>query len=186
MKRNHIITLAVLLSVPFLYAGAAKISGLTALTAPAVGDKIPLTDVSDTTQASTGTAKYVTVQNLLGTLSDSILSVTTLPLNADGNTTIFTVPSGKTAVLTRAVLVVGADAGSTDITFGQAGALTDFLGTQQCDNADAANDVIVFEPVPNATPALRKAYAAGTLIKAVVANQAGGAINTLYLFGFLY
>ena len=31
-----------------------------------------------------------------------------------------------------------------------------------------------------------KSYAAGTVIKAVVANQAGGATNTLYLFGFLY
>ena len=37
-----------------------------------------------------------------------------------------------------------------------------------------------------ATAAGIKSYAAGTVIKAVVANHAGGATNTLYLFGFLY
>ena len=40
----------------------AKISALTALgAAPAVGDRIPIVDVSDTTQAASGTTKYVTV-----------------------------------------------------------------------------------------------------------------------------
>lgn len=38
----------------------AKISALTALTSPAAGDKIPIVDVSDTTQASTGTTKAIT------------------------------------------------------------------------------------------------------------------------------
>jgi len=43
-----------------------KISALTALgTTPAVGDIIPITDVSDTTGSSNGTTKKVTVANLV-------------------------------------------------------------------------------------------------------------------------
>jgi hypothetical protein len=43
-----------------------KISALTALgTAPAVGDIIPITDVSDTTGSAQGTTKKVTVANLV-------------------------------------------------------------------------------------------------------------------------
>jgi len=37
-----------------------KISELTALTAPATGDLIPAVDISDTTQAASGTTKKVT------------------------------------------------------------------------------------------------------------------------------
>jgi len=120
------------------------------------------------------------------TLGEVLLTTVNLALNADGNQTVYTVPAGKTAILTRLVLVAGADAGSTDLTFGQAGALTDFLDTQQCDNANASGDVLVFEPIANATPVGRKAYAAGTVIKAVVANQAGGATNSLKILGLLY
>ena len=180
--KKLLISLAFILGMAALvYAGTSTIPNMTALTSTATDDVLPIEDVS-----GTSTTKKITVQNLIGTNSDSVLSATTLDLSADGNTTIFTVPSGKTAVLTKAVLVVGADAVSTDITIGQAGALTDFLGTQQTDNLDAAGDVGIMAPIPNATPVLQKAYAAGTIIKAVVANHAGGATNTLYLFGFLY
>ena len=44
-----------------------KISALTALgTTPAVGDILPITDVSDTTGSAQGTTKKVTVSNLMG------------------------------------------------------------------------------------------------------------------------
>lgn len=115
-----------------------------------------------------------------------LLSITNLPLNADGETTIYTVPAGVRCILSYAILVAGADAGSTDLTIGADGAETDWLGTQQLDNLDAEYDAVMLMPVPNATPVKIKSYAAATVIKAVVANQAGGATNTLYLYGMLY
>lgn len=42
----------------------SKISDLTALTTPASGDLIPIVDVSDTTQAASGTTKKITYANL--------------------------------------------------------------------------------------------------------------------------
>jgi hypothetical protein len=122
----------------------------------------------------------------INTGTEILLSTTTVALNADGEQTIYTVPTGVRCILTRAVLIVGADAGSTDFTIGADGAETDFLGTQQCDNLNAENDVGIFMPVPAAIAALQKSYAAGTVIKFTVANQAGGATNTLMLFGILY
>ena len=42
-----------------------KISALTELTTPADGDKIPIVDVSDTTQAASGTTKFIQKSNLV-------------------------------------------------------------------------------------------------------------------------
>jgi hypothetical protein len=122
----------------------------------------------------------------INTGTEILLSTTTVALNADGEQTIYTVPTGVRCILTKAILVVGADAGSTDFTIGADGAETDWLGTQQCDNLNEANDVGIFQPIPAAVVVLQKSYAAGTVIKFTVANQAGGATNTLYLFGILY
>jgi len=84
-------------------------------------------------------------------------------------------------------LVLGADAGTSDLSIGQNGATTDFLPVQNLDNLNAQFDVGLLMPVPSATPALpQKSYAAATVIEANVANNAGGATNTLYLFGILY
>lgn len=133
------------------------------------------------------TAPFVHYQPLPAVSSGAqLLSVTNLPLNADGETTIYTVPAGVRCVLSYAILVAGADAGSTDLTIGADGAETDWLGTQQLDNLDAEHDAVMLMPVPNATPVKIKSYAAGTVLKAVVANHAGGATNTLYLYGMLY
>ena len=116
----------------------------------------------------------------------TLLSTTTVPLNADGDTTIFTVPTGLRCILDHAKLVAGADASTSDISIGQNGAETDFVGVTNLDNLDAANDIVLLAPVPSATPATLKSYAAATVIQAQVANQAGGATNTLYLYGTLY
>ena len=116
----------------------------------------------------------------------TLLSATTVSLAANAETTIYTVPIGKRCILHSAILVAGADAGTSDITIGQVGAETDFVGTTNLDNLDAQYDAMLLAPVPSATPATLKTYAAGVLIKATVANQAGGATNTLYLFGLLY
>ena len=50
----------------------AKITELTELTTPADGDKIPIVDVSDTTQAVSGTTKYIQKSNLV---SESVWSL---------------------------------------------------------------------------------------------------------------
>lgn len=126
----------------------------------------------------------ITTTGLKGT--EILLSTTTVALNADADTTIYTVPTGATCVLTKAILVAGENANSTDFSIGQDGAETDWLPTNQLDNLDASGDAIVLMPVPATTPTKCKAYAAGTVIQAKVSNQAGGATNTLFLFGILY
>lgn len=122
----------------------------------------------------------------LSTVGLKLLSTTTVSLAANADTTIYTVPTGRRCVLAFAKLVAGANANSTDVSIGANGAETDFVPTTQCDNLDAAYDVITLMPVNSTTPPKEKSYAAGTVIEAKVTNQAGGATNTLYLFGYLY
>ncbi len=119
----------------------------------------------------------------------TLLSSTTVALNANGQTTIYTVPAGKRCILSHAILVVGADAGTSDISIGQNGTTTDFVGAIDLANLDAANDACRLAPVPVAATASavkEESYAAGTVIEADVTNQTGGASNVLYLFGLLY
>lgn len=117
----------------------------------------------------------------------SLLSTTTVALNANADTTIYTVPAGYRCLLDHAILVAGADAGATTtISIGQDTAETDFIPANTLSNLDAAYDAVILMPVPNTTPTKTKSYAAGTVIQAQVANQSGGATNTLYLFGILY
>ena len=115
-----------------------------------------------------------------------LLSTTTVALNADGDTALYTVPTGKRCILSHGILVAGADAGTSDISIGADGSETDFVGVTNLDNLDAQYDAMLLAPVPSATPATLKSYAAGTVIEAQVANFAGGATNTLFLFGTLY
>jgi hypothetical protein len=121
--------------------------------------------------------------------SVSLLSTTTVSLAANADTVLYTVPSGKRCVLSHAILVAGADAGTTDISIGQNGAETDFVGAIDLSNVNAQYDACRLAPVPvaaTASAALEKSYAAGTVIEAQVTNQAGSATNTLFLFGYLY
>lgn len=118
--------------------------------------------------------------------SISLLSTTSIALNANADTTLYTVPTGKTLILDQAILVVGANASTTTLSIGQSGATTDFIGANTLSNAAAANDAVILQPIPSTTPPKNKAYAAGTVIKATVAANAGGATNTIYLFGFLF
>ncbi len=122
----------------------------------------------------------------LKSVSIALLSTTTVSLAADADTTLYTVPTGKRCILSHAILVGGADAGTSDLSIGQNGATTDFVGVNNLDNLNAQYDALLIAPVPSATPATLKSYVAATVIEATVANQAGGATNTLYLFGTLY
>lgn len=117
----------------------------------------------------------------------SLLSATTVALNANGHTTLYTVPTGKRCVLSHAVIVAGADAGATTtLSIGQNGAETDFVPACTLSNLDAQYDAVILKPIMNATPLKNKSYAAGTVIEAAVLTQSGGATNTLYLYGMLY
>lgn len=116
----------------------------------------------------------------------ALLSTTTVALNADADTTLYTVPPGKRCVLECAILVAGADAGTTVISIGQDSAETDWLANNTLSGVNAQYDVAIMRPIPNTTPLLSKSYAAGTVIQAKVSSQAGGASNTLYLYGMLY
>jgi hypothetical protein len=116
-----------------------------------------------------------------------LLSTTTVPFNADGDTTLYTVPTGYRCVLTHAVVVAGADAGATTaLSIGAAAAGTDWVDGVVLSNLDAANDAAKIEPIMASPPPQIKSYAAATVIEAKVATQSGGATNTIYLFGFLY
>jgi hypothetical protein len=121
-----------------------------------------------------------------GTSAIAWLSTTTVALNADADTTIYTVPAGKRCILHHATLVVGTNAGTTVISIGADGTETDFLPNNTLSALDAQYDATNLMPVPSATSVLIKSYAAGTVIQAKVSSQAGGATNYLYLFGFLY
>jgi len=122
----------------------------------------------------------------LNLLANTLLSTTTVALNANADTTVYTVPTGKRCILSHAILVAGADAGTTVISIGQDTAETDFIPNNTLSNLDAQYDAVILMPVPNTTPTKTKSYAAGTVIQAKVSSQAGGATNTLYLFGLLY
>ncbi len=123
-----------------------------------------------------------------GTLGERLISSTTVALNANGDTTIYTVPIDRTFIPTKAILVAGADAGATSaLSIGANGTETDFIPAAVLSNLDAANDAVILQPVPVAAlPVKNKSYAAGTVIQAQVSTQSGGATNTLYLYGFLY
>src|SRR5690349_10867496 len=46
------------------FAADVKVSALSALTTPASGDLLPIVDISDTSQAATGTTKKITWANM--------------------------------------------------------------------------------------------------------------------------
>lgn len=113
------------------------------------------------------------------------VSTTTVAFNATGQTTLYTVPTGKTFVPVMAIIRAGADAGVTDVTFGRVGALTDWIGTTQLDNLDAAGDQVKIEVVNNATPVNSKTYVAAVVFQVDVTVAMGGATNYIDLFGYL-
>jgi len=116
----------------------------------------------------------------------ALLSKTTVSLGANAATELYVVPENKRCVLAMAILVLGADAVTTDVQIGQNGATQDFVAVTDLGLIDAQYDACILQPIPAANVLLGKSYAAGTAIEIEVTNFAGGATNTLYLFGFLY
>lgn len=121
-------------------------------------------------------------------LSDALLSITAIAdLSSEVETTLYTVPTGKTLILTKALLKVAGDVGdSCDVSIGQNGAETDFIPSTNLDIANAALDVILLAPIPSVTPAIaRKEYVAAELIQFDVINAGNAVAATCYLFGIL-
>jgi len=126
--------------------------------------------------------------SVLRLLSDTASGITALTdLSVEAIQTLFTVPTGKTCILSHAIVEVSGDAGASGVfTIGQGAGATDFVGTTNVDNLDADGDCILMMPVPSATPATLKAYAAGSVISLDVATGANAVTGSCYLFGFLY
>ena len=117
----------------------------------------------------------------------ALLSKTAIAdLSSVAETTVYTVPIGKTCILTESWLKVAADVGANlAFTVGQDGAETDWLDTQNGDNLDDPLDCTIFKPVASATPPTLKEYVAGELIKFAVTVGGNAVAGTYYLFGFL-
>ena len=111
--------------------------------------------------------------------------VITVSLAATGQTTLYTVEAGYTAVVDHVDIIAGADAGASTVTIGRSTALTDFLSTQTLSNLDADGDKVELRPVPNATPVKQKTYAAGVIIQIDVTAALGGATNYAVLWGYI-
>ena len=119
--------------------------------------------------------------------SGDLLSTTTVAFNADADTTLYTVPTGKRCVLSHAIVVAAGDAGATTtVSIGANGSETDFIPANTLSNLDVEYDSVILMPIPNTTPLKIKSYAAATVIEAQVASQSGAAGNTIYLFGITY
>jgi len=117
----------------------------------------------------------------------TLLSTTAVAdLSSATATALYTVPVGYKLCLSHAYLEVAGDVGaSLAVTIGRSTALTDFVGTTNGDNLDADEDVILIAPVPSATPATNKLYAAGVIISIDVAVAGNAVAGVVYLFGFL-
>ncbi len=119
--------------------------------------------------------------------TDGLLSITAIAdLSSVAETAAYTVPAGKTLILTKGKLRANGDVGESGVaSIGQDGAETDFVGATNLDNLDTQGDVITMAPVPSATPATEKEYSAGTVIKFNVSTGGIGVAATFYLYGTL-
>jgi len=120
----------------------------------------------------------------------ALLSTTTVSFAADAHTTLYTVPVGKRCILSHAVVVVNADASTTDVSIGANGTETDFCGPFTLELINAQYDAFIMKPIgviaTTGQPLLCKSYAAATVIEMAVTNQAGAAGSVVYLYGTLY
>ena len=127
----------------------------------------------------------------------SLLSTTTVAFNAEAQTTLYTVPAGKSCVITKAIVIAGADAVDAEITIGVTAGWDTWLGDNgigggpiDLDELDAAGEYCIFTPIQDADPVAAisalTVFTAGEVIKIDVANTGGGATNTVMLFGILY
>lgn len=124
------------------------------------------------------------VENAIVLLSDTTV---TTNLATTGNTTLYTVRTGKRCILTEAWLVCGGNvAGTLECSIGISGSELDFVASTTGDNMDAEFDVIQLKPITSITPQKSKSYAAAAVLVFDVI-QAGAAVSgRVFLFGFEY
>ena len=124
----------------------------------------------------------------------SLLSSTaSVNLNAaaDTETSLYTVPTGKTAVVVMAVIrSLSADTGAAVVTLGKTGGTCDqFLGDQTLSNITAsyADQCLILQPVPNATPVASLVLDAAEAFGIEITTAAGSACTcTVDVFGFIF
>lgn len=99
----------------------ARISDLTALTAPASGDLLVAVDISDTTDAPTGTTKKITVADLSLEVICVPCSDESTPLVAGTALVTFRMPFAMLLTAVRASLTTPAATGTITIDINEAG-----------------------------------------------------------------
>ena len=113
-----------------------------------------------------------------------VLETVTVDFSVVGQTALHTTISGETTVPISAVVRAGAAAGATEVTIGQSGEVTDFLNTQTLSNLNASGEMVILQPVPNATPVGLKTYGGEVEIRMNVETADGGATNWVDLLGY--
>ncbi len=98
---------------------------------------------------------------------------------------LYLVPTGFRFLWDHTKIEAAGDETNTDITLGQVGALTDFIGTTQLNNLDTQYDEIKVQPIQADPPVKQKSYAAGTQLQVDVVVANGNANNTYLVFGTL-
>lgn len=126
-----------------------------------------------------------TAMDPIPTNTVALLSTTTVSHAGLAQTTLLTVPTGYKFLPDHVDIEAAGDEADTDITLGASGALTDFMGTTQLDNLDAADDIVTVRPIPADPPLKQKVYAAGIVFQVDVTAANGNAGNTYYLYGTL-
>ena len=111
--------------------------------------------------------------------------IVTVSLAAAAATTLYTVPTGYTAVIDHVDLIVGADAGASVLTIGRSTDKDDFVGASTITalNADGAKGEL--RPIPHGTVVKQMTYAAGVIIQVDVTTGSGGATNYMIVWGYL-
>lgn len=119
------------------------------------------------------------------TLNEGMLAtVASVDLSAAGKTTLYTVPAGKTAVITRVIVRnASADISAATHGFGGDANATDWMAAQDLTALTAADDAIMLHP---SAGTLFKVYAAATAfgMKPTVAEGAADTV-TVSVFGYL-
>ena len=89
----------------------------------------------------------------------SLLSSTTVAFNAEAQTTLYTVPAGKSCVITKAIVIAGADCVDAEITIGVTASWDNWIGANgmfganlDLDELDAAGEMCIIAPTADADP----------------------------------
>ena len=108
--------------------------------------------------------------------------------NVISTTNLYTIPTGKEFTpFVVCISKASASITTATVSFGQTGALTDFLATQTLTGANAAGDAVWLGPLMSgATPAGIVTYTAGEIFAMDHVVAQGGALTAdVSVFGFL-